>query len=586
MRHFVIRWFVLALAVLPGLAARAQQASAPQPNAPPLGTFSGTLQAGEAQLHLLLHLSKSSSGSLRATLDSLDQGVFSIEATHVSFSADTLKLEVSSVGARFEGKVISNQEIIDGTWSQGTASLPLRFQRETGAAARKPSDAIFPVEGLWQGAIETHGLRLRFQLHVSHDSQNELIAALDSLDQGVSGLPANRISLKGAAFHFEIPSVGGVWEGALDVTRNGLHGTWSQTSAENLSLDFQRSDQTLELRRPQTPARPYPYREEQVTFTTTAGGDTLAGTLTLPQGAGPFPAVLLIAGSGPHDRDETIAEHKPFLLLADALTRKGFAVLRYDKRGIGQSTGNPDLATTLDLAADAQAALALLRTRKDIDPAHVGLLGHSEGAMIAPYLASHDPKISWLVLLAAPATKGEDTLIHQSELIGRVGGLSDEELEATLTFDRAAYDLVRKEKDSAELAKKVTALVKEAGLDSAMPPAALETQLRMFSSPWFRFFLDYDPQSALRGVKCPVLALYGQKDLQVPPKANVPLLQKALDEAGNQHVEIRQFPDLNHLFQHCYSGAPSEYSAIEETMSPEVLTAITSWIVSQAGPAK
>lgn len=561
-----------------GFAKAQTTASVPQ------GTYSGTLQAGEAQLHLLLHLSKNANGSLRATLDSLEQGVFAIEATSVIFSNSSLKLEVVSVGARFEGKVSTDQDSIDGEWSQGQASLPLKFRRETGAVARKPGDAIFPVEGLWQGAVETHGMRLRFQLHVSHDTEGHLIAALDSLDQGVSGLPANHVTLKDPVFHFEIPSVAGAYEGTLNSSKNAMAGKWSQTSADNLPLDFKRSDQTLELRRPQTPVKPYPYVEEEVTFASPGAGVTLAGTLTLPKGPGPFPGVVLIAGSGPQDRDESLANHRPFLLLADTLTRKGIAVLRYDKRGIGQSTGNPDAATTMDLAADAEAAIAFLKSRKEIDASRIGLLGHSEGAIIAPYLAGRSKDVSWLVLLAAPATNGEQTLLNQSEMIGRAGGLSDDQLDASLGFDRAAYALVRKEKDPAALSEKLVALVKDTGLDSALPPAALETQLRMLTSPWFHFFLDYDPLPNLKLVKCPVLALYGQKDLQVSAKANLPLLQKALQDAGNTQADVRELPGLNHLFQHAYTGTPAEYAAIEETFSPEALTLLADWITGRANP--
>ncbi|HEV8075065.1 MAG TPA: alpha/beta hydrolase [Candidatus Acidoferrum sp.] len=561
------------LLLLPGAAgAAAQMAGVPQ------GTYSGTLQAGEAQLHLLLHLSKGANGSLRATLDSLEQGVFAIEASSVSFANFNLKLELTSVGARFEGKVSPDHEIIHGNWSQGNVSIPLIFQRDTGAVARKPGDAIFPVEGLWQGAVETHGMRLRFQLHISHDTEGSLIAALDSLDQGVTGLPANHVTLKDPVFHFEIPSVAGVYEGTLNPAKNAIAGKWSQTSADNLPLDFNRSDQTLELRRPQTPARPFPYAEEEVTFGGGAQGNLLAGTLTLPKGDGPFPVVLLIAGSGPQDRDESLANHRPFLLIADALTRKGIAVLRYDKRGVGKSTGNPDTATTMDLAADAQSALAFLKSRKEIDGSRIGLIGHSEGAIIAPYMAGHSKEVKWLVLLAAPATTGEKTLLNQSELIGRAGGLSDEQLEASLGFDQAAYALVRKEKDPNALAEKLVALVKESGLDAALPPAALETQLRMLASPWFRFFLDYDPLPNLKAVNCPVLALYGQKDLQVAPKANLPLLQKALHDSMNTQAETRELPELNHLFQHAYTGTPAEYAAIEETFSPEALALIVDWV--------
>ena len=572
LRRFFSNVSVLTLLLLP-CAGRA----AAQLTGLPQGTYSGTLQAGEAQLHLLLHLSKGTNGSLRATLDSLEQGVFAIEANSASFANFNLKLDLTSVGARFEGKVSPDHETIDGNWSQGSASIPLKFHRETGAVARKPGDAIFPVEGLWQGAVETHGMRLRFQLHISHDTEGSLIAALDSLDQGVSGLPANHVTLKDPIFHFEIPSVAGVYEGTLNAAKNTIAGKWSQTSADNLPLDFKRSDHTLELRRPQTPVRPFPYLEEEVKFPGAGEGIALAGTLTLPKGEGPFPAVLLIAGSGPQDRDESLASHRPFLLIADSLTRKGIAVLRYDKRGVGKSTGNLDAATTMDLAADAKAALAFLKSRKEIDGSRIGLIGHSEGAIIAPYLAGHSSDVKWLVLLAAPATTGEQTLLSQSELIGRAGGLSDDQLDASLEFDRAAYALVRKEKDPNALAEKLVALVKESGLDAALPPAALETQLRMLASPWFRFFLDYDPLPNLKTVHCPVLALYGQKDLQVAAKANLPLLQKAFHDSVNTQVETRELPDLNHLFQHAYAGNPAEYAAIEETFSPEALALIVDW---------
>jgi hypothetical protein len=268
--------------------------------------------------------------------------------------------------------------------------------------------------------------------------------------------------------------------------------------------------------------------------------------------------------------------------MADALTRKGIAVLRYDKRGVGKSTGNPDIATTMDLAADAKSALAFLKSHKDIDGSRIGLIGHSEGAIIAPYLAGHSKEPKWLVLLAAPATTGEQTLLNQSELIGRAGGLSDEQLDASLGFDRAAYALVRKEKDPNALAEKLVALVKETGLDAALPPATLETQLRMLASPWFRFFLDYDPLPNLKAVSCPLLALYGQKDLQVAPKINLPLLQKALHDSVNTQAETRELPELNHLFQHAYMGTPAEYAAIEETFSPEALALILDWVQARS----
>ena len=578
---------VAAVSAVPSLMAQNRPAATAHPASQSRtleGNYAGTLQAADAQLHLLLHLSKAADGSLHASLDSLDQAVYAIEATSISFAAPNLKFTVASAAARFEGKVSADHQTIDGVWIQGNVSLPVVFHRQAAnAGSRKPSEAVFPVEGNWQTAIEAHGLRLRYQLHVSHDTEGELVGALDNLDQGVIGLPAVRVSLKeDNSFHFEIPSVAGIFEGTFDPAKNTIIGNWSQTGAEQ-KMEFKRSDQPLEIRRPQTPVKPYPYREEEVSFSNAAANVTLAGTLTIPKGTGPFPAAVLIAGSGPYDRDEALASHKPFLVLADYLTRKGIAVLRYDKRGIGKSTGSVDSATTLDLASDAQAAVAYLKARKDVDAAKIGLIGHSEGAMIAPYLATHSADIAWLVLLAPPATKGEDTLLNQSEMIGRAGGLSEPQLVASLTFDREAYELVRKEKEPAVLTQKLNALVKETGLDAATPPAALETQLRMLSSPWFRFLLDYDPLPVLQALKTPVLALYGEKDLQVPPKANLPLVKKAFTDSGNTDAAGTQLPDLNHQFQHCFSGSPAEYAAIEETLSPQALQLISDWILHHIG---
>jgi hypothetical protein len=230
--------------------------------------------------------------------------------------------------------------------------------------------------------------RLRFQLHVSHDDQKQLVAALDSPDQGVSGLPAIKVSQKDAAFHFEIPVVSGVYDGTLNAAKTAITGSWAQSGVEQ-KLDFQRSDQLLELLRPQNPAKPYPYKEEELTFPNPKAKISLAGTLTLPSGPGPFPAAILLSGSGPHDRDESLVGHHSFLVLADHLTRKGIAVLRFDKRGVGKSTGDYANATMEDFTGDAEAALAYLKTRKEIDATKTGLIGHSEGGLIAPMVATH-----------------------------------------------------------------------------------------------------------------------------------------------------------------------------------------------------
>ncbi|MGH9677005.1 MAG: alpha/beta hydrolase family protein, partial [Candidatus Acidiferrum sp.] len=438
----------------------------------------------------------------------------------------------------YEGTISADRQSIDGVWSQGEASLPLELHRQApGAASKKPADAVASTEGLWQGAIETSGMRFRVQLHVSHDDKNELVAALDSIDQGVNGLPATHVAQKDAAFHFEIPAVSGTYDGTLNAAKNAMNGAWSQSGTEQ-KLEFKRSEKVLELRRQQNPVKPYPYKEEEVTFPNAKAGISLAGTLTLPPGAGAFPAALLICGSGPHDRDEALAGHRPFLVLADFLTRKGIAVLRYDKRGNGKSTGSYAEATSEDFASDVSAAIAYLKTRKEIDAQKIGLIGHSEGGILAPMIASRSNEVPWIVLLAGPGLKGEDILLKQSELISRAANLDDAQIAKSQAFDRQAYALVRQEKNRATLESKLNELVQSTGMAGAVPPAALQAQFRMLGSPWFRFFLDYDPVPTLEKTRCPLLALNGEKDLQVASTQNLPAIQKALETAGNKDFQV------------------------------------------------
>ena len=556
------------------------------PNSPATleGNWAGSLQAGDAVLHLVLHVSKSPDGALKATIDSLDQGVYGIEVTAFTQNDSEVHFSVSSVGAQFEGKFSADHAGIQGTWSQGNIGLPLSFHRQAaGAGARKPGDAIFSVEGVWQGAMEANGLRLRFQLHVNHDDEKHLIAALDSPDQGISGLPAINVSQKLTVFHFEIPVVQGVYEGNLNAAKSAITGNWTQGGITH-NLNFQRSDQLVELVRPQNPKMPYPYREEEVTFPNPKAQISLAGTLTLPSGQGPFPAAILIAGSGPHNRDENVAGHRPFLVLADHLTRKGIVVLRYDKRGIGKSTGNYDQATTEDFASDTTAALDYLKSRKEINARKIGLIGHSEGGLIAPMIASRSSDVAWVVLLAAPGLKGEQIMLLQSELILKAAGFDDDRIAKARDFNLQSYALARKEKDPEVLETKLTDLVDSTGMSTTLPPTTLKPQARMMTSPWFRFFLDYDPISALKKTQCPVQALNGDKDLQIASKENLAQIEKALRDGGNKDFQTHELAGLNHLFQHAPTGSPTEYGGIQETFAPEALTFVSDWILKHTAP--
>ena len=314
-----------------------------------------------------------------------------------------------------------------------------------------------------------------------------------------------------------------------------------------------------------------------MTYANKAAGNTLAATLAVPPGKGPFPAVLLISGSGPNDRDESMLGHKPFLVLSDYLTRRGIAVLRADKRGIGKSTGNLAVATTADFATDAEAGVAYLKTRSEVDPHKIGLVGHSEGGVIAPMVAARNSDVAFIVMMAGDGVPGDQIIVEQVRLLDEVAGASKEKAAEAAVQERELLTLVEAEKNEAALDKKL----REQLAADGVPEAQIGVSIQSLTSPWYRYFLTYDPATALRKVACPVLVLNGSKDLQVPPAQNLPAIRKALEDGGNKHFEIDEMPGLNHLFQTAKTGSPTEYAQIEETISPAVLDKIAGWILKQ-----
>jgi uncharacterized protein len=345
--------------------------------------------------------------------------------------------------------------------------------------------------------------------------------------------------------------------------------------------------------RPQLPTKPYPYAEEQVTYENKKAGVKLAGTLTLPPGKGPFPALLLITGSGPQDRDETIVGHKPFLVLADHLTRRGVAVLRADDRGVGQSTGDFFTATSADFAEDVRAGVEYLTRRKEIDPRRIGLIGHSEGGLIAPMLAAHPSDIAFVVMLAGQGLPGDEVLYLQGEKILKTGGASAEQLDRQRELQTRLFALVKSEKEPDALERKVRSLLdaevaklsEEKKKEAAPLKAGMQAQIGMVTSPWLRYFIGYDPRPTLQKVRCPVLALVGSRDLQVVPQPNLLAIERALREGGNKDFTIKEVPNVNHLFQTCTTGELAEYAKIEETIAPAVLELITDWIATRTAAA-
>jgi uncharacterized protein len=538
------------------------------------GDWEGTLHAG-VDLRLVLHITKSDGGALKATLDSVDQGAYGIPVSSISLKDSKLSLGVDAVHGTYEGKVSADGNTISGTWTQAQ-SLPLEFKRSSAkieSKAAPPSD----IDGAWLGTLEAGAIKLRVVFHIVN-TKDGLVATMDSPDQGVNGMPTTKTTREGSTLKIEAQKIDGVYQGKISADLNTIEGTWTQAGSSN-PLVLHRVKDKAELeppRRPQNPTRPYPYHDEDVAYENKVQNVTLAATLTIPPGTGPFPAVLLITGSGPQDRDESLMGHKPFLVLSDYLTRHGIAVLRADDRGTAKSTGNFARATTADFATDTEAGIAYLQTRAEINPHKIGLIGHSEGGMIAPMIAARNPHVAFIVMMAGPGVRGDEILVGQVQAIDLASGKSAEDTANDVAEERDVLKLIETEKDDAALEK---GLKEKLSVDAG--EAQVGAQIKILTSAWFRYFISYDPAVALRKVSCPVLAIIGEKDTQVPAKQNLPAIRAALEQGGNKHFEVDELPGLNHLFQTAKTGAPSEYAQIDETMSPVAMEKISSWILKQ-----
>ena len=346
--------------------------------------------------------------------------------------------------------------------------------------------------------------------------------------------------------------------------------------------------------RPQEPKPPYPYYEEEVFFLNEKHGVQLAGTLTLPQSKGPFPAVVLISGLGPQNRNEEMFGHKPFLVLADYLTKLGIAVLRVDDRGVGNSTGSFSEATSQDFAADALAGIEYLKTRKEINHGKIGLVGHGEGGLIAPMVAAQSGDVAFVVMMAGPGLRGDQIVLGAGGADCKGGWMSDELVAEIRAAQERIFAIIKQEKDrsvaetrimkEAEVFHELAVRIKTEAPESKKKTAenvaaAIESQIQLFLSRWFRFYLMYDPRTALMKMKCPVLVLNGERDIQVPAKENLEAIRQALESGGNKDYTLLMQPNLNHLFQTAETGAISEYEQIEETISDLALNTVSNWIL-------
>ena len=458
------------------------------------------------------------------------------------------------------------------------------------ASSVEAQPAAGSIAGNWLGTLEVGGQKLRLALKVEKSGAG-YAAKFDSIDQDARDLPIDSIELNGDRVTFAANQFGVSYEGKLK--GDEITGTFTQ-GPTTAPLSFKRtaSIPTAGLRRPQEPVKPYPYDEEEVSYRNATDNVKLAGALTLPRDKSKrYPAVILISGSGAQDRNETLAGHRPFLVLADHLTRNGIAVLRVDDRGTGSSDrGSPD-ATSENFMLDVLAGVDYLKTRKEIDPKKIGLIGHSEGGMIAPMAAAKSKDIAFIVLMAGLGQKGEDLMYTQTEAIQRASGTDAETIKSVVALLKNINAVVKRETDKSRVETQVRAEIDRhvASLNEAQKKsfAPLESSFRamapMVSSSWYRYFVLFDPDPTLRKVSIPVLAINGERDLQVAHEQNLDGIAAAFKAGKNKDVTVRSFPHLNHLFQTSMTGLPTEYQTIEETISPEVLRTITEWITSRTG---
>lgn len=439
------------------------------------------------------------------------------------------------------------------------------------------------LTGSWIGKIAVNALEMRIVFNLSVVGRDSLISTLDSPDQGVKGIKLGRVLLDGNKLTIQAAALLAEYTGTI-INDTIIAGTWKQ-SGQTFPVNLTKLEGEYVVDRPQEPTSPFPYNSEDVFFVNDRAGIKLAGTLTYPKGTGPFPAIILITGSGGQNRNEELLGHKPFLVIADYLSRKGYAVLRYDDRGIAKSQGDYANANSADLATDADAAFRYLIGLNMINKDGIGLMGHSEGSLIAAIVASQNNNIAFIVSLAGPGLTGENIVNAQNEAISKLSGIPQGEIDLSLKINKKLYSIIKKQKNNQKAEEKVLSTYKKELEKRKTTPSDVQkavAQLKATSGApiyaWFRYFLVTDPAVFWKKVRCPVLALNGEKDIQISWEPNLNAIKSAAVSGGNNSVTTFHYQGLNHLFQHCTTGLPKEYGEIEETFSPQVLENINAWL--------
>jgi pimeloyl-ACP methyl ester carboxylesterase len=426
------------------------------------------------------------------------------------------------------------------------------------------------ITGSWQGELDVQGMKLPLVFHIKKEGE-KFISTLDSPKQEATNIPVNTTSFTADQLALELPALGISYSGK--VTNGSINGTFKQGGMElPLILSKIKGDGlTPKLNRPQTPKAPFTYKTEEVTFINSSDKNTLAGTLSEPNNFNKKqPILIMITGSGKQNRDEELFGHKPFAVIADDFAKKGIATLRLDDRGIGGSSKGSNEDTSFNFATDSNAAILFLKA-KGFE--NIGLIGHSEGGMIAPIVASTNKDVKFLVLMAGPGQPINELLVQQNYLGGKLAGISDEELQKSNQINRMIYDFIKNYKGTAFDAD----FDKFINSSSEKVPDDAKKQVK---NAWFRYFIAFNPDEYISKIKIPILAINGSLDFQVPAKENLEAIKKSLTKAKNKNFETYEFQGMNHLFQECTTGAFNEYSEIEQTISPKVLDKMSSWIIA------
>jgi len=562
------------LCIVAGLST-AHWAAAAQERA--VGQWNGQIETPVGKLTLLVNIRESANAGFSGDLESIDQAPGQkIPLAAVAATPAKLTFEIPSIGASYDGSWQEAQHAWVGVFKQGIA-FPLSLR--AGDPPARPG--VAGMDGQWRGTLLRDNARLRLILHFA-TGQGGTRATLDSPDLGAFGLAVERLERNGNTVQFEVPAANVIFNGKLNDTQQQLQGRWTRQGLPPATVMFVHDAvEAKPQARSQLPLKPAAYRSEELRFPNPAAADVvLAATLTLPEGPGPFPASILITGSGPQDRDETIYGHKPFAVLADALTRRGIAVLRCDDRGYAESSGNFDQATSADFASDANAAVAYLMHRPEIDHHAIGFIGHSEGGMVGPIAAADNPSVAFVVMLAGPGTGLERVLLSQHREAAHAQGATPAHAAKTEAIFGDIFHIVptaTKRQDGANRLNQLLTpeTMRVLGLNDVQ---RAQLVLRM-NSAWMHYLLNYQPAATLARVQVPVLALNGTIDRQVPVTENLAGLRAAL--AGNPDATILELPGLNHMFQPAVTGAMGEYAQIEETFAPQAMDIIANWVLGR-----